>query len=282
MNVKSSYEYCKSVTIKEAKNFYYGFLPLPPQKRRAMYALYAYMRHTDDITDEAQAIEEQKHELRQWRSITEQALHGNPSKASEMPAFVDTINRFSIPHHYISELIDGVEMDFDNRRYQQFQDLYQYCYKVASVVGLCCLHIYGFEKLEAKRWAVDCGIAFQLTNILRDIKEDLLRDRIYIPQEDFKRFAYDEKLLKSETLNESYTALINYQIAKAKSYYENGKKLVPLINRDSRFALRTLINIYESLLLKIEKEKHLILTERIKLTTLEKIGILIKSTFQKN
>ncbi|MDP3981704.1 MAG: phytoene/squalene synthase family protein [Chlamydiota bacterium] len=279
MNLEASYQYCSQVAKNEAKNFYYGFLPLPKDKRRGLYALYAFMRHCDDLADDPH--QDKKNMLDSWRALTVKALEGHQSDAPQMPALVDCLERFQIPQHYIFELIDGVEMDLHIQRYNTFTDLYQYCYRVASVVGLCCLYIYGFDDPQAKRIAIDCGIAFQLTNILRDIKEDAARNRIYLPLEDLERFGYKEDELMKGVTNDAFIALLSYEVTRAKSYFENGFKLINMVHRDSRSALRTLISIYQKLLEKINKNKGSILQERIQLSQTEKIWILMRSFISK-
>jgi len=272
-----SYNLCKKITKKEAKNFYYGFLPLPRVKRHAIYALYAYMRRTDDIVDNTTDLAKARQDLNAWRENTRETLAGNIYNHPIMPAFADTIKQFNIPHHYFFELIDGVEMDLRPRRFNQFPELHNYCYRVASVVGLCCLSIYGYEGDDAKAFAIDCGIAFQLTNILRDLKEDSLRNRVYIPQEDFERFGYSETSLKEGNMNAACIEMITFEITRAKNYFEKGKQLIPKVHRDCRTALRTLIHIYEGLLHKLEMNKNEILKKRITLSIFEKIKILVMS-----
>lgn len=282
MDLIHSYAFCKKVAKKEAKNFYYGIRTLPKPKRNALYALYAYMRHCDDMADNADDPLIKKKNIDQWREMTQKALSGTFLDYPEMPAFADAVYRYQIPHHYFFELIDGVEMDITPRRFEHFSDLYQYCYRVASVVGLCCLYVYGFEDETAKSKAIDCGIAFQLTNILRDIKEDASKDRIYIPIEDLNQFAYSEKELKQGILNQAFDDLMEFQFKRAKDYYELGKLLIKDIEQDSQFSLRTIIAIYENLLNKLSQNHKKILSGRISLTLREKLAIVLKSLLVKS
>ena len=191
--IDRSYEYCRCVARSRAKNFYYSFLLLTRQQRKAMCAIYAFMRRCDDLSDEPGAS---RQALEQWRGELVQSLDGRMAEHPLWPAFCHTVRRFGIPSEYFHEMIDGVVGDLEPRRFQTFAELYRYCYQVASVVGLTCIHIFGFDTKTALPLAEKCGVAFQLTNILRDIREDLERGRIYLPGEDLERFQVTEADLR--------------------------------------------------------------------------------------
>src|SRR5882724_2954010 len=180
-----SYSFCRNVARTRAKNFYYSFVLLPSEQRNAMCAIYAFMRYCDDLSDEPGATREP---LERWRIALDRALAGRYDAHPTLPAFHDTVQRYKIPAQYFHEMIDGVSSDLQPRRIQTFDQLYRYCYQVASVVGLTTIHIFGFDSREALPLAEKCGVAFQLTNILRDVREDVERGRIYLPQDDLKRF----------------------------------------------------------------------------------------------
>ena len=185
ISVDQSYAYCRRIARSRARNFYYSFLLLSAQQRKAMCAIYAFMRYCDDLSDEPGAT---RAAIDRWRAEMEEALEGRFGDHPMWPAFHHTVRRFGIPHQYFREMIDGVASDLEPRRIETFEELYRYCYQVASVVGLTIIHIFGFDTRSALPLAEKCGVAFQLTNILRDIREDAGRDRIYLPAEDLQRF----------------------------------------------------------------------------------------------
>ncbi len=187
--VDQSYAYSKRVARSRAKNFYYSFVLLSEQQRKAMCAIYAFMRHCDDLSDEPGASGEA---LERWRAELSDALAGRFSGHPVWPGFHHTVRRFGIPHQYFYEMIDGVVSDLEPHRFETFEQLYRYCYQVASVVGLTVIHIFGFDHRGALPLAEKCGVAFQLTNILRDIREDAARGRVYLPAEDLRRFGVTE------------------------------------------------------------------------------------------
>src|SRR5215213_3696202 len=189
--LRASYRFCGALSRREARNFYYSFLVLPPPLRRSMCALYAFLRHTDDLADEPAPLEEKRRALDDWRQSLDAAMTtGLASSWPGLPALVDTVERHRMPRRLLDLVIDGVTMDLEPRPFATFEDLYGYCYRVASVVGLSCLHIWGYrpEGGRAAELAEACGVALQLTNIVRDVREDARQGRIYLPREDLERF----------------------------------------------------------------------------------------------
>jgi len=272
--VNESYEYCRRIARSRAKNFYYSFLLLSNQQRKAMCAIYAFMRYCDDLSDEPGAT---KLAIEQWRVEMEDALEGRFSGHPIWPAFHHTVRRFEIPHDYFREMIEGVASDLEPRRFQTFDQLYRYCYQVASVVGLTIVHIFGFDTRSVLPLAEKCGVAFQLTNILRDIKEDAGNDRVYLPQEDLERFEVTEENLKSGLRNESFLELMQFESARARSYYDESAPLLDLIHPRSRPSLWALVTIYSRLLDRIQQTNYDIFTRRVRLSSLEKSMIVLKA-----
>ena len=192
VSLEESYARCGRIAQQTGKNFYYSFLVMPREKRAAMCAIYAFMRRSDDIADSTANPAIALEALRQWRTQVDAAFNGGDSTEPILPALVDTVRRYEIPQRYFHELLDGTEMDQTTTRYTTFDDLYKYCYRVASAVGLVVLPIFGFQDKAALVPAEACGIAFQLTNILRDVKEDAQMGRIYLPLEDLRQFGVSE------------------------------------------------------------------------------------------
>ena len=270
VTLEASYAFCRRVARTRAKNFYYSFLLLSREQKDAMCAIYAFMRYCDDISEggeySAQATE-------QWGRVLDLVLAGKGGDANLLwRAFYDTVQRYRIPHQYFHEMIQGVSSDTHPRQIQTFDELYRYCYQVASVVGLTIIHIFGFDSPEALVLAEKCGVAFQLTNILRDVREDRENHRIYIPAEDIQRFcanlaAYDANFIE----------LLRFEAARARAYYEESRPLIGLVHKNSRRSLWALIEIYLRLLLKIEQSNFDVLDRRIRVATWEKLSILAKA-----
>lgn len=272
--VERSYDYCREVARKRAKNFYYSFLLLSAQQRKGMCAIYAFMRYCDDLSDEPGAT---RGAIDRWRSQLEEALEGRFSGHPVWPAFHHTVRRFGIPHEYFREMIAGVASDLEPRRMETFDDLYRYCYQVASVVGLTIIHIFGFDTRTALPLAEKCGVAFQLTNILRDIREDAERERVYLPQEDLRRFGVSAADLGGGARTEAFVRLMRFEAARARSYYEESMPLLDLVHPRSRPSLWALITIYSRLLERIETTGYDVFSRRVRLSTLEKSWILARA-----
>jgi len=272
--VERSYEYCRRVARRRAKNFYYSFVLLSRPQRNAMCAIYAFMRYCDDLSDEPGAT---RAGIERWRAEMEEALAGRFSGHPVWPAFYHTVRRFGIPHDYLREMIDGVVSDLEPRRFQTFDELYRYCYQVASVVGLTVIHIFGFDTPSAPPLAEKCGVAFQLTNILRDIREDVARGRVYLPQEDLARFGVSEEDLAAGNRSPAFLQLMQFEADRAHFYYRESQPLLDLIHPRSRPSLWALITIYSRLLDRIEAGGYDVFRKRVRLSAFEKSWIIVKA-----
>jgi 15-cis-phytoene synthase len=276
--VAVSYEYCRNLTKAAARNFYYGFALLPPAKRDALCALYAFMRRADDISDSSGQPRDKQESLRGWRTALDDALAGNYSGNRIFPAFHDTVDRYEIPASYFHDLLHGAEMDLSVRRYETFDLLRRYCYCVAGTVGLCCVHVFGYRDPVALELAPRLGIAFQLTNILRDVREDFGMGRVYLPQEDLERFGCAEQSLGGRAASPEFVSVMKFEADRAWKFYEEGARLQGLISRDSQAALWTLTRIYSGVLRKVETIDYDVLAKpRPGLSRLEKAWIMLRA-----
>jgi 15-cis-phytoene synthase len=273
----ASYRSAEAVARSRARNFYYSFMVLPSEKRRAFCAVYAFMRYCDDISDGDAGVESKRDMLGKWRQQLNDVFSGGPCGNSILHAFRDTVNRFSIPAQYFHWVIDGAEMDLDTSQYETFDDLYKYCFNVASAVGLVCLQIFGFAEDRAKEYAEQCGIAFQLTNILRDVKEDADMGRIYLPAEDLRKFDYTPGELRRGVMDERYRNLMNFETMRARDYYARARKLLPLVESGSKPALWAMIEIYERILDRIVQGRFDVFHKSIHLPKSEKLSIALKA-----
>ncbi len=278
--LRASYQFCEELSRREARNFYYSFMLLPPLLKRSMCALYAFSRHTDDLVDESGTVEVKRAALDAWRESFHSALTRGPRTAwPGLLALSDTVERHGIPPRYLDAIIDGVEMDLEPRRFSTFSDLRNYCDKVASAVGLCCIHIWGFrsEGGRAEELAEACGVALQLTNILRDVREDAELGRIYLPEEDMKRFGVTSEDLLSHSPNERLRALLQFEAERAEALYEQAKPLSSLVSPVGRPVLATIVGIYHALLHEIVRRDYEVLAGRISLPKWRKIAIALGS-----
>ena len=264
--LEASYAHCRRVARTEARNFYYSFLLLSKPRRDAMCAIYAFMRFCDDLSDGPAAASVEA--MAQWRGELDRALAGDYGANPCWPAFHDTVRRYHIPSEYFHQMIDGVSSDLEPRDIATFDELYRYCYQVASVVGLTIVHIFGCSSPRALQLAEKCGIAFQLTNIIRDVKEDSARGRNYLPREDRERFPVLRDLLAFEG-------------ERARGYYRESAPLVSMVDRECRASLWALIEIYRRLLERIEASGYDVMRRRIRLTAPEKIGILLRASMRR-
>lgn len=272
--IDQSYEYCRRVARRRAKNFYYAFVLLSRPQRRAMCAIYAFMRYCDDLSDEPGAS---RPAIDRWRAEMEDALEGRFSGHLVWPAFHHTVRRFGIPHQYFREMIDGVVSDLEPREIETFAELYRYCYQVASVVGLTTIHIFGFDTRSALPLAEKCGVAFQLTNILRDVREDAGRGRIYLPAEDLRRFGVTAAELRAGHPSDAFLRLMRFEAVRARAYYNESRPLLDLIHPRSRPSLWALIAIYSRLLERIEESNFDVFARRVRLPLWEKVWIVMRA-----
>jgi len=276
-DLAASYRCAEEVARTRARNFYYSFIVLPPDKRRALCAFYAFMRVCDDISDGSETVDGKRRSLETLRSQMTAALGGDCIGQPIFPAFHDSVRKFAIPAEYFHWILDGVEMDLSIHGYQTFEDLYRYCFRVASAVGLVCLQIFGYSDESAKQHAEHCGIAFQLTNILRDLKEDAGMGRIYLPAEDLEKFQYSADDLRRGVIDERFRKLMTFEVDRARHYYLRGRGLIPLIDDNSRPALWAMVEIYEKLLEKIARRRFEVFHTRIRLSRAEKTSIALRA-----
>ncbi|MGN6368668.1 MAG: phytoene/squalene synthase family protein [Phycisphaerae bacterium] len=282
--LERSRAYCRDLTRREAKNFYYGLKLLPEPKRSAMFALYAYMRLVDDIADDesnGRSVEQRKADLDQWERLTHEAIVAGRDGSGVVPrghilwpAFSEMVRRYRVPEAIFHDMIAGQRQDLEPVAISNFQELHDYCYRVASVVGLASVYVWGFEGGEATlKLSVDRGIAFQLTNVLRDLREDAARGRCYLPREDLERFGVSERELAGGNAGEGFVALMQFQIERAESFYRSSAPLESKVRPDSRPTLAAMTGIYHGILEKIAEDPARVLHERVRLTTLAKLMI---------
>ena len=279
MRLEESYAFCERVARSEAKNFYYSFLLLSRPQRQAMCAIYAFMRYCDDLSD-AEGVHDRAGAIARWQADLDSALaDGAFERAPEhplWPAFADTVARYRIPHEYFRAMIRGVSSDLEPRHIQTFQELYDYCYHVASVVGLTIIHVFGFDDPAALPLAERCGVAFQLTNILRDVREDAEQGRVYLPAEDLARFGVGSGELSGAALSPALRSLLAFEAERAREYYRESEPLLGMVHSGSRASLKALIGIYSRLLERISNSGYEVLRERVRVPAWEKIWILAR------
>jgi 15-cis-phytoene synthase len=284
-SIDRAYAICRAIAKREAKNFYYAFVALPRARRNAICAIYAFMRQADDLADdESLSRDERRRQLDAWLCAWHAVCSGADTSDPVFVAVRDAIQRFHIPPTLLDELVAGTAMDLDHAAtdapdtYATFADLYRYCYLVASVVGLVCIRIFGYSDPRAEKLAEETGIAFQLTNILRDVAEDAARNRVYLPLEDLAAHHVSlESLLHRKpgsppSANER--ALLSDIAARAEDYYESAQTLLPLIHRESRPALWVLVRIYRRLLIRIKGADYDVFSRRVSVPTFQKLEIL--------
>ncbi len=279
----TSYQLCGEIACREARNFYFAFRLLPRDRRQAMFALYAFMRRTDDLADEPGTAAEKDAALDQWRSALDGALAGEPSRWPGFPALADTVSRCGIPPLLLHDLIDGVSMDVQPRSYANFDELADYCYHVASVVGLCCIRIWGYrsEGGRAERLAEACGIALQLTNILRDVREDARNGRIYLPRDEMDQFGVAPQDLDADRPSDRLRELLAFEAGRAYEYYDRAQALVPLVDPIGRPVLLSIVGIYRALLDEITRRDYNVFKERVTIPAWRKAAIALRALPQR-
>jgi phytoene synthase len=258
-----SFAWCERVARREAANFYHAFQLLPRRQRLDMCALYAFLRVSDDLVDAPGPDEGKRRSLDDWRRQLDRALEGVPSHPLHR-ALCDTLHRHAIPHEYLHAALDGVAMDLDHSSYDTFDDLYLYCYRVASVVGLSCIHIWGCIQEPARKYAESAGVAFQLTNILRDLGEDAGRGRVYLPAEDLERFGYRREQLCRGERDAPFKALMRFEAERAARYYDAAAPLVPLLAPPGRAVFLVMLRTYRGLLEAMERCNFDVFARRVR------------------
>lgn len=260
--------------LNQESNFYFSFLILPQPKREAIETIYAFCRVSDDIVDGAEDESEKYKRLRQWTNELERSLYG-VSNYPILNKLSTIIRRFNIPLHYFYDLLKGMEMDLVKKRYATFEELQEYCYRAASTVGLISAKVFGYKTQNTKQYAINLGIALQLTNILRDIKHDAKRGRIYLPQEDLQRFGYTEEELLNNVYNERFVELMKFECARAHYYFKKARGFLAEEDKPFLYAARAMGNIYYVLLQRIEKARYDVFSKRIRLSPFLKLFIAL-------
>jgi 15-cis-phytoene synthase len=291
-----AYSVCKGITRTAARNFYYAFLVLPRRKREALCAVYAFMRRCDDITDDPKLSPvERRQQLETWLDALHRAQQGHPTDDAILLALTDAQRRFTIPAGLLDELALGTLMDVEETEssaragdtpgpsihYKTFEDLRAYCYRVASVVGLVCIHVFGYRDPSAEPLAERCGLAFQLTNIIRDVKEDAGMGRVYLPEEDLAKFGLTVSDVLRSPDAARFRPLLAMEADRAREFYASGEELIPYVSEDSQPALWVLVTIYRSLLERIAEKQYDVFTAKVALSTWEKLRILGKGFFKR-
>jgi phytoene synthase len=269
---EDDYARCAEITRRASSNFYYAFMLLPLERRRALYSVYAFCRFVDDIAD-SEKINNPAEMLTRWREELDKVFTGAASRPISR-ALSENVSRFSIPRSYFEEVIDGVEMDLTQRRYGSFTDLCLYCRRVASAVGLICVEIFGYRNQSTRIYAERLGIAFQLTNIIRDVGEDAARGRIYLPLEDLARFDVSEAEILNSVYGPRFRALIEFEAQRARRYYREAEQALPDEDRGSMLAAEGMRLIYSSLLERIARGGYRVFDQRMSLSAPRKLYLV--------
>ncbi len=280
-----SYACCRRVAVAATSNFCSWFYLLPRDQRRSMYALYAFLRKTDDLCDGDGPVADRQTQLDRWRAELQAALDGQAHDPI-LPALADTVRRYAIPPVHLHEVIDGCVMDLQGQQYETFDELSEYCQRVASAVGLACLRVWGYRDDAALGPARQCGIAFQLTNILRDLREDAQRGRIYLPREDLQRFEYTPEELTQGIVNDRFRRLMRFQIRRNTAYYRQASGLLPYLNGPGRRIYGAMVDTYQTLLDEIERREGDVFSHRVRVSNWKKLSIAARwsmaGRFQRN
>jgi phytoene synthase len=267
------------LTRKSRSNFFYAFLCLPRPQREALYAVYAFCRIVDDAVDVGEDQAAKRKALERWRGEIAQVFDGSP----EHPAaqrLQEAVKLFPIPREALNEIIAGVEMDLDRSTYKTFDELYPYCYRVASAVGLCCIEIFGYSDVRAREYAVNLGVALQLTNIMRDVQPDARAGRVYLPQEDLERFSVTAADLAAGRYTPEFLKLMEYEAARAHDYYERAWAALPRSDEHRLFAAEIMGRTYFALLGIIERRRFQVFGARVSVPTPRKLGIALRCWVQ--
>jgi squalene synthase HpnC/squalene synthase HpnD len=287
--VARSYEACHRVARSSHSNFYYAFFLLPRKRRDGLAALYAFMRLVDDVADEGHDLAAKQRGLAKWRAALDEAVIANgvatvsalPGASAVLPALVDTMRRYHLPARYLHDLISGAEMDLTVNSYPTFDRLREYCYRVAGTVGLSCTHVFGFRDARALDLAEKLGLAFQLTNIIRDVHDDYAMGRVYIPEEDLAQYGVNSEDFARSEPTLGVRELLRFEADRAWQCYEEGAALLDLIEPESRPALWLLVHTYSALLARIEELDFAVFAERVRLSKAEKLVFIAKARFSR-
>jgi 15-cis-phytoene synthase len=271
-SLDADYERCAVVTRASSSNFYYAFMLLPAERRRALHALYAFCRFLDDISDD-ETFDNPSDLLKRWREELDRVYGGTPTRAISR-ALADSVRRFNIPRDHFDEFISGVEMDLTRKRYRTFDELRRFCYRVASTVGLLCIEIFGYSNPAARDYAENLGIALQLTNIMRDVREDGGRGRIYLPLEDLSQFGVSEEDILHGVYNPSFVALMEFEATRARAFYARAEAALPKEDRSSLVTAEAMRLIYGTLLDRIVKSNYRVFDGRLSLSAPRKLYLV--------
>lgn len=268
----ADYARCAEITRRASSNFYYAFMLLPAERRRALYSVYAFCRFVDDIADD-DSVREPAQMLARWREELGEVFGGKPARPISR-ALADNVRRFHIPRRYFEEVIDGVEMDLTNRRYQSFGELGLYCRRVASAVGLICIEIFGYHNPATRVYAENLGLALQLTNILRDVGEDAARGRIYVPLEDLARFGVAEQEILEGAYSARFRSLMEFEAHRTRAFYREAERALPAEDRPSMLAAEGMRFIYAALLERIVRSDYRVFDRRLSLSATRKLYLV--------
>jgi len=280
LSLETSFEYNQKLTKEYAKTFYFSLSFLKKEKRQDIYAIYGFCRYSDNMVDDESDLDKASKDLENWRKLLEIGLEKGDSDDIVLKSFIYVVKKYNIEAKLAFELLDGMEMDLKQSRFQTFEELQHYCYLVASVPGLLVLNILGFEGgQKTVEYASKLGEAMQLTNILRDIKEDYGLGRIYLPQTDLKKHSIEDQDFKAGKINQKFENLIQNYIKIAKSFYSESQKGIPNLSSDARFVVKIASVLYSNILVKIQKNNYDVFTKRISLSIWEKFWLTFKTLF---
>lgn len=268
-------EICSALTRRSRSNFYYAFLFLPRPQREALYAVYAFCRIVDDLVDLGGDPRAQREGLRRWRRELARCFEGAPAEPVAQ-RLAEAVRAYPIPRAALEEIVNGVEMDLDRSAYETFEELYPYCYRVAGAVGLCCIEIFGYADPRARDYAVNLGVALQLTNILRDVQPDAARGRVYLPQEDLSRFGVSAEDLRLGRHTPRFVALMEFEARRARSYYRRAWELLPATDARRLFPAEIMGRIYYALLRTIEASRYRVFDRRVTVPIPTKVAIALR------
>lgn len=270
------YRDAAAATARGSKSFYFATRFFPPDLARSAHAVYWFCRTTDDMVDEAPSVDQGRSDLDQWESELRRALSGRGTNDPVLRVFAAAVERHAIPHEYPLELIEGMRMDLNGVRYDNFEQLRVFCYRVASVVGLMMMHVIGFEG-DPTAYATDLGIAMQLTNILRDVGEDLRLGRVYLPAEEMRRFGYSEVALRAGIRNAQFRELMAFQVSRARAFYRSATPGIPMLDPRGRFAVEVAARVYAGILSQIERADYEVFERRAVVPAVEKYWITART-----